>query len=165
MSYTKFGPDWFSRFEVYWIQTNKQTNRHPPRQTKFIYRLSCHGGTMLICFRETRKKYSSRWRYFPVLFIKYYILTFTLLWEPIIQNTHYFCRIQFKSDLQKCHSDLRKVPIRPSKSAHPTYKMCPFDLQNVPIRPTKSSPIRPTKECPSDLQISISTPLRYIIKA
>ena len=30
----KFGPDRFSRFDVYWIQTNKQTNR----QAKFIYR-------------------------------------------------------------------------------------------------------------------------------
>ena len=30
----KFGPDRFSFFEVYWIQTNKQT----PRQAKFIYR-------------------------------------------------------------------------------------------------------------------------------
>ena len=46
----KFGPDRFSRFDVYWIQTNKQTpkqtNKHPnrqiPRQAKFIYRpLNC----------------------------------------------------------------------------------------------------------------------------
>ena len=35
MSHKKFGPDRFSRFDVYWIQTNKQTNR----QAKFIYRL------------------------------------------------------------------------------------------------------------------------------
>ena len=30
MSHKKFGPDRFSRFDVYWIQTN--------RQAKFIYR-------------------------------------------------------------------------------------------------------------------------------
>ena len=36
MSHKKFGPDRFSRFDVYWIQTNKQTNR----QAKFIYRSS-----------------------------------------------------------------------------------------------------------------------------
>ena len=34
MSHKKFGPDRFSRFHVYWIQTNKQTDR----QVKFIYR-------------------------------------------------------------------------------------------------------------------------------
>ena len=33
-SHKKCGPDRFSRFDVYWIQTNKQT----PRQAKFIYR-------------------------------------------------------------------------------------------------------------------------------
>ena len=32
-SYKKLGPDRFSRFDVYWIQTNKQTDR----QAKFIY--------------------------------------------------------------------------------------------------------------------------------
>ncbi len=35
MSHTQFGPDRFSRFDVYWIQTNKRTDR----QAKFIYRL------------------------------------------------------------------------------------------------------------------------------
>ncbi len=33
MTHKKFGPDRFSRFDVYWIQTNKQTNR----QTSQIY--------------------------------------------------------------------------------------------------------------------------------
>ena len=40
MFHKKFGPDRFSRFDVYWIQTNKQTNRQTDRQAKFIYRLS-----------------------------------------------------------------------------------------------------------------------------
>ena len=34
MTHKKFGPDRFSRFDVYWFQTNKQTDR----QAKFIYR-------------------------------------------------------------------------------------------------------------------------------
>ena len=34
MSYTKFGPDRFSRFDVYWIQTDRQTDR----QAKRIFR-------------------------------------------------------------------------------------------------------------------------------
>ena len=34
MSYTKLGPDRFSRYDVYWIQANRQTDR----QAKFIYR-------------------------------------------------------------------------------------------------------------------------------
>ena len=38
MSHKKFGPDRFSRFDDYWIQTNKQTDKHPDRQAKFIYR-------------------------------------------------------------------------------------------------------------------------------
>ena len=29
----KFGPDRFSRFDVYWIQTDVQTNRHINKQT------------------------------------------------------------------------------------------------------------------------------------
>ena len=32
ISHTKFVPDRFSRFDVYWIQKDKQTNRHPDRQ-------------------------------------------------------------------------------------------------------------------------------------
>ena len=40
MSYKKFGADRFSRFDVYWIQTNKQTNRQTDRQAKFIYRFA-----------------------------------------------------------------------------------------------------------------------------
>jgi len=26
-SYTKYGPDWFSRFDVYWIQTDRQADK------------------------------------------------------------------------------------------------------------------------------------------
>ena len=33
MSYTKFWPDRFSRFDVYWIQTNKQTPKQTDTQT------------------------------------------------------------------------------------------------------------------------------------
>ena len=39
MSHKKFGPDRFSRFDVYWIQTDTQTNKQTDRQAKFIYRL------------------------------------------------------------------------------------------------------------------------------
>ena len=31
------------------------------------------------------------------------------------------------------------MTIRPTKSAHPTYKKCPSDLQKMPIRPTKNA--------------------------
>ena len=34
----KFGPDRFSRFDVYWIQTDRQTDKQTNRQAKFIYR-------------------------------------------------------------------------------------------------------------------------------
>ena len=30
-SHKKFGPDRFSRFNVYWIQTDRQTNKHPDK--------------------------------------------------------------------------------------------------------------------------------------
>ena len=36
MSHKKFGPDRFSRFDVYWIQTNKQTDRHPDKPNLYI---------------------------------------------------------------------------------------------------------------------------------
>ena len=44
MSHKKFGPDRFSRFDVYWIQTDRQTDRQTDKQTnrqaKFIYRFT-----------------------------------------------------------------------------------------------------------------------------
>ena len=40
MSHKKFGPDRFSRFDVYWIQTDRQADRQTDRQAKFIYRYS-----------------------------------------------------------------------------------------------------------------------------
>jgi len=36
MSHKKFGPDQFSRFDVYWIQTDRQTDKQTNRQAKFI---------------------------------------------------------------------------------------------------------------------------------
>ena len=36
MSHKKFGPDRFSRFDVYWIQTDRQTNTHPDKPNLFI---------------------------------------------------------------------------------------------------------------------------------
>ena len=33
MSHKKFGPDRFGRFDVYWIQTNRQTNKQTDKQT------------------------------------------------------------------------------------------------------------------------------------
>ena len=41
MSHKKFGPDRFSRFDVYWIQTDRQTNKQTDRQAKFICILYC----------------------------------------------------------------------------------------------------------------------------
>ena len=36
MSHKKFGPDRFSRFDVYWIQTNKQTNKQTDKLNLYI---------------------------------------------------------------------------------------------------------------------------------
>ena len=36
MSHKKFGPDRFIRFDVYWIQTNKQTNRQTDKPNLYI---------------------------------------------------------------------------------------------------------------------------------
>ena len=38
MPHKKFGPDRFSRFDVYWIQTNRHPDRQTNRQAKFLYR-------------------------------------------------------------------------------------------------------------------------------
>jgi len=46
-SHKKCGPDRFSRFDVYWIQTNKQTDKQTDRQTKFTYRCYFSLGTQL----------------------------------------------------------------------------------------------------------------------
>ena len=44
MSHTKLCPNWFRRFGVYWLQTNKQTDK----QSIYIYRLILHHIFMLI---------------------------------------------------------------------------------------------------------------------
>ena len=36
MSHKKFGADRFSRFDVYWIQTNKQTDRQTDKPNLYI---------------------------------------------------------------------------------------------------------------------------------
>ena len=36
MSHKKFGPDRFSRFDVYWIQTNRQTDRQTDKPNLYI---------------------------------------------------------------------------------------------------------------------------------
>jgi len=62
MLHKKFGPDRFSRFDVYWIQTNRQT----PRQTSQIYRLvgrfapifylNCEHVLFVYILKQRRKK-------------------------------------------------------------------------------------------------------------
>ena len=36
MSHKKFGPDRFSRFDVYWMQTNRQTNRQTDKPNLYV---------------------------------------------------------------------------------------------------------------------------------
>ena len=48
-SHKKNGPDRFSRFDVYWIQIKKQTDR----QAKNIFRDSNQFGTFLKTFNKT----------------------------------------------------------------------------------------------------------------
>ena len=38
MSHKKFGPDRFSRFDVYWKQTNRQTDKHHDKPNLYIDR-------------------------------------------------------------------------------------------------------------------------------
>ena len=42
MSHKKFGPDRFSRFDVYWIQTNKQTDKQTDKPNLYIDKLLRH---------------------------------------------------------------------------------------------------------------------------
>ena len=35
-SHTTFGPDWLSRFDVFWIQTDRQTNKHQDKPNLYI---------------------------------------------------------------------------------------------------------------------------------
>ena len=43
MSHKKFGPDRFSRFDVYWIQTDRQTNKQTDKPNLYIdiYLFTC----------------------------------------------------------------------------------------------------------------------------
>ena len=51
----KIGPDRVSRFDVYWIQTDKQTNK----QAKFIYRYC----------RDEERKYCVLWEINQLMYI------------------------------------------------------------------------------------------------
>ena len=43
MSHTKFGSDLFSHFDVYWIQANKQTYKHPHKPNLYMSSFcNCH---------------------------------------------------------------------------------------------------------------------------
>ena len=44
-SHKKCWPDRFNSFDVYWIQTDRQTNKQTDRQAKFIYRLEIQGAS------------------------------------------------------------------------------------------------------------------------
>ena len=55
MSHKKFGPGQFSRFEVYWIQTDKQT----PKQAKFIYRFSKEGNKFRVAGNHEHREIDS----------------------------------------------------------------------------------------------------------
>ena len=50
MSHKKFGPDRFSRFDVYWIQTNKQTDK-PNIYIDIRFNLQTY-----ICVNEFKRK-------------------------------------------------------------------------------------------------------------
>ena len=52
--HTKFGPDWFSRFDVSWIRTN------PDRQAKFKYRWWYQ-----LWILSVQDPYIQRWAYSP----------------------------------------------------------------------------------------------------
>ena len=58
--------------------------------------------------------------------------------------------VQRSAPYKKCPSDIRNMPIQPTKYAHPTYEKCPSDLQKVPIRPTKNTHLTYKIEWPSD---------------
>ena len=47
----KFGPDRFSRFDAYWIQKNKQTDR----QAKFINRFNFQNTEIVKIIRNKKK--------------------------------------------------------------------------------------------------------------
>ena len=58
MSHKKFGPDRFSRFDVYWIQTNKQTNKQTDKPNLYIEvpGVACAQKT-LICLAVTLSQF------------------------------------------------------------------------------------------------------------
>ena len=55
MSHKKFGPDRFSRFDVYWIQTNKQTNRHPDKPNLYIDLHAYRASTVILDYLQDLK--------------------------------------------------------------------------------------------------------------
>ena len=58
--------------------------------------------------------------------------------RPFLQVGWAFFQVRW-AILQVGTHNLQKVLIRPTKSAHPTYKKYPSNLQKLPIRPTKKA--------------------------
>ena len=52
MSHKKFGPDRFSRFDVYWIKTNRQTDRQTDKPNLYIDGVDWKFSTINTVFTE-----------------------------------------------------------------------------------------------------------------
>ena len=106
MSHKKFGPDWFSCFDVYWIQTNKHINKHPPRQAKFIYRLGrmyFFSGTLVLISRGTRhlkKGMPNSQR--NIFLVNNLIVTVFLAWKQFNSYSWLYCFCHQKSANHLC---------------------------------------------------------------
>ena len=78
MSHKKFGPDRFSRFDVYWIQTDRHPDRQSDRQAKFIYRFK----KVIFLYRlQSNKNLPKETEFFPLTQIFSSLYIYNLVME------------------------------------------------------------------------------------
>ena len=75
MSHKKFGPDRFSRFDVYWIQKDRQTNEQTEKPNLYIDRLTLYHKEHILAVNHGVIS-------FPTHFSKHYLLNQILKWPP-----------------------------------------------------------------------------------
>ena len=92
MSHKKFGPDRFSRFDVYWIQTNKQTPRQTDKPNLYMF-YDVHKENMFTINLEDGREAPSKARKKGAKRLEFLVFNISLYFPPFTGSSPqlHFC--------------------------------------------------------------------------